>query len=205
MASARGMKVAKNAPKRGGETARKPAGKAGIRYAALLRSINIGGRTLPMPELAAIFTAAGCTAVKTYIQSGNVVFTKAGAVDDLAATVERAIEKHAGFSAPVILRSQDELRALLADAPFADPKSEKPALYVMFLATAPTKAQIAALDPNRSPGHEFRVHGKHIYLLCPDGFGTSKLTNAYFDAKLATTSTNRNFRTIRKLLEMCEG
>ncbi len=173
------------------------------RYAAFLRGINIGGRTIPMPELSAMFTAAGATDVATYIQSGNVVFTKSGSLGDLAAKVERAIEKRTGFSAPVIVRSEDELRSLLERAPFADPKGAKPALHVVLLAHEPTKAQIGKLDANRSPGDEFRVVGKDVYLLCPDGYGKSKLTNAYFDQRLETTSTVRNFRTIQTMIDMC--
>ena len=174
------------------------------RYVAFLRSINIGGRTLPMKDLAAMFTKAGCTEVKTYIQSGNVVFTKDTPLGDLAATVERAIKKLTGFESPVVIRSADELSALLKNAPFADPAGEKPALHALFLTSTPSAAKVAALDPNRSPGDQFAVRGNDVYLLCPNGYGVSKLTNAYFDSKLGTTSTGRNFRTIRKMLEMCD-
>jgi uncharacterized protein (DUF1697 family) len=71
----------------------------------------------------------------------------------------------------------------------------------MLLASAPTKQQLAALDPNRSPGDRYRVVGDVVYLHLPNGVATSKLTNAYFDAKLATVSTVRNLRTIDALIE----
>jgi uncharacterized protein (DUF1697 family) len=171
---------------------------------AFLRAINIGGRTLPMPALAKMFERAGCTEVKTYIQSGNVVFTKDGPLGNLGATVESAIKKLTGFESPVIVRSRDELAAVLKSAPFADPSGEKPALHAMFLSSTPTAARIAALDANRSPGDRFAVHGQDIYLFCPNGVGVSKLTTTYFDSKLQTTSTGRNFRTIQRLLEMCD-
>jgi uncharacterized protein (DUF1697 family) len=174
------------------------------RYVALLRSINIGGRTLPMKALADMFVKAGCTEVKTYIQSGNVVFTKDTPIGNLCETIERAIKKLTGFDSPVVVRSARELSAILRSAPFADPGGEKPALHALFLTSTPSAAKVAALDPNRSPGDQFAVRGNNVYLLCPNGYGVSKLTNAYFDSKLGTTSTGRNFRTIRKLLDMCE-
>jgi uncharacterized protein (DUF1697 family) len=72
-------------------------------------------------------------------------------------------------------------------------------LHVVFLADEPTRAAIGALDPKRSPGDEFVVRGREIYLRCPNGMGRSKLTNAYFDSKLSTTSTLRNWRTVLEL------
>jgi uncharacterized protein (DUF1697 family) len=202
-------------------TPKRPKERAGKRYVALLRAINVGGRTLPMKDLAAMFVKAGCTEVKTYIQSGNVVFTtipesprrgttlgsprrgKDAAIGDLGETIERAILKRTGFESPVIVRSAEELAAILKNAPYADPGSEKPALHLLFLSSTPSAARVAALDADRSPGDRFTVRGKDVYLLCPNGVGVSKLTTGYFDTKLDTISTGRNFRTIRKLLEMC--
>lgn len=70
--------------------------------------------------------------------------------------------------------------------------------------TAPG-AHVAQLDPGRSPPDEFLVRGREVYLHCPNGLGRSKLTNQYFDAKLATTSTVRNWKTVLKLLELAAG
>lgn len=156
-----------------------------------------------MPVLAGLFEKAGCTAVKTYIQSGNVVFTKAGSIDGVAEAVERAIVRAAGFESPVVIRSEAELRSLLEEAPFADPGGKKPALHALFLKHEPAAEAVQALDPGRSPGDRFEVRGSHVYLLCPNGLAETKLTNAYFDGKLRTTSTGRNFRTIQRMLEMC--
>jgi len=75
----------------------------------------------------------------------------------------------------------------------------------MFLADRPPPGKIAALDPKRSPPDEFEVRGREIYLRCPNGVGRSKLTNEYFDTKLSTTSTMRNWRTVLKLVEMAGG
>jgi uncharacterized protein (DUF1697 family) len=175
------------------------------RWVALLRGVNVGGRnSLKMPDLAAMFVRAGCTSVKTFIQSGNVVFS-APSIDGLAERIERDIEKIAKFSSPVVIRSASALRKVLDGGPFQDPGGEKPALHVLFLKDTAAAVAVKGLDPERSPGDRFLVRGAEIYLLCPNGLADTKLTNAYFDSKLRTTSTGRNFRTLRSLLELCES
>jgi len=74
-----------------------------------------------------------------------------------------------------------------------------------FLANKPSAARIRELDPARSPPDEFEVRGREIHFRCPNGVARSKLTNQYFDSKLATTSTVRNWTTVLKLIELTEG
>jgi uncharacterized protein (DUF1697 family) len=176
------------------------------RYVALLRGINVGGKNkLPMKDLVAMFDEAGCVAVRHYIQSGNVVFDAAPALAaKVPALVEKAIDEGFRLSAPVVVRSDKELRAAIAGNPFVAEGASPDALHVMFLRDAPAKAKIAALDPDRSPPDTFVVKGREIYLSCPNGVGRSKLTNAWFDTKLATISTSRNWRTVLKLAAMCD-
>jgi uncharacterized protein (DUF1697 family) len=170
-------------------------------HVALLRGINVGGKNkLPMRELAALFEAAGCTDVKTYIASGNVICKASAAVArTLAAKIEKQIAKEHGLRVPVVVRTAKELATAAESNPFAAREDHS---HVMFLADAPTKAAVAGLDGNRSPGDEFAVIGREIYLYCPNGVAKTKLTNEYFDRKLATTSTGRNFRTVLKLVEL---
>jgi len=171
-------------------------------HVALLRGVNLGAKNkLPMRELAAMFAEHGASDVRTYIQSGNVVFR---AAPELAARIperiERAIEERFGFRAPVVQRTSGELLAVMRENPFAehDPKT----LHVGFLLTHPTEPQLAALDPARSPPDAFAVRGREIYLHLRSGVARSKLTNAYFDAKLATVSTFRNWRTVQAIAEL---
>lgn len=176
-------------------------------HVALLRAINVGGRnSLPMKTLARMFEELGCKNVRTYIQSGNVVFE---ASDALARRVPKAIhaaiEKQCGFSVPVVVRTHAELAKVAGGHAFAKRAKDTKLLHVAFLADIPGAERIALLDPKRSPPDELEVIGRDIHLLLPKGVGRSKLTNLYFDAKLATVSTIRNFATIRKLCEMCEG
>jgi len=101
----------------------------------------------------------------------------------------------------VILRTAQQLREVISNNPF--PHVED-ALYVMFPADLPSPAKIAALDPNRSLPDAFIVRGQEIYLHLPNGMADSKLTSAWFDSKLSTVSTGRNWRTVTKLLAMLE-
>jgi uncharacterized protein (DUF1697 family) len=175
-------------------------------YVALLRGVNVGGHRLPMKDLAAMFDAAGCGDVRTYIQSGNVVF-RAGAplAKKVPAVIAAAIARKFGFDAPVILRSTKEMLAIARGNPYLRAGHDIRWLHVVFLADTPARAAITALDPNRSPGDEFTVKGREIYLHLPNGAGRSKLTNQYFDSKLKTISSGRNWNTVITLLEWLQG
>jgi uncharacterized protein (DUF1697 family) len=176
-----------------------------VSHVALLRGINVGGKNVvPMKDLAAVFADAGCRDVRTYIQSGNVVF-RGPAPARLRGVLEARIERTFGLRVPVVLRTADELAAVTRSNPYLDDDPSTDALHVVFLADQPTDAAAASLDPKRSPPDTFTVMGREIYLRCPAGVGRSKLTNAYFDGKLSTVSTVRNWRTVLKLLELAGG
>lgn len=173
-------------------------------HVALLRGINVGGKhRVPMAELRAVFEEIGCADVRTYIQSGNVVYrapkSLAPRVADAAA---EALAKRYDFAVPVVTRSAAEFADIASANPFLDRDADPKALHVVFLARRPDAAAVAALDPDRSPPNEFVVRGREIYLFCPNGVARTKLTNDWFDRALATTSTSRNGRTVGKLLEM---
>ncbi len=175
-------------------------------YIALLRGINVGGKNkLPMKQLAKLCEDIGCDNVRTYIQSGNVLLrAPARLADAFADQLTDRIQASLNLSVPVVVRSARELRNVVAGNPFIKAGADESALHVVFLADKPPKQQVAALDPNRSPGDEFIVKGREIYLRLPNGAGNSKLTNAYFDSKLGAVSTARNWRTVLKLLELAE-
>jgi len=176
-------------------------------YVALLRGVNVGGKNpLPMRDLSAILENAGCRDVRTYIQSGNVVFRASAAravrVPDVIAG---AIAERHGFRAPVVLRTGAEFRSAASENPFARSGAEVRALHVVFLADRPSAARVRTLEADRSPPDEFQLRGREIYLHCPNGMARTRLTNAYFDTRLATTSTVRNWKTVLKLAEMAGG
>ncbi len=174
---------------------------------ALLRGINVGGKNkLPMKDLAAIFAQAGCADVRTYIQSGNVIFTcNEAAMEKLPSLVTAAIAQRHGLKVPVVMRTLAEMDKLVRGNPFIAAGAPEHELHVMFLAAAPAPGNAAKLEPKRFSPDQFEWCGREIYLRLPNGMGKSKITNAYFDFKLATVSTARNWRTVNKLLEMMNG
>jgi uncharacterized protein (DUF1697 family) len=174
---------------------------------ALLRGINVGGKhKLPMKELVALFEGAGCSDVRTYIQSGNVVFrTSEKSAAAVAKDVERRIEERFGYEVPVILRTAEALGTVASGNPFLADGADETHLHVGFLATRPTPEAVASLDPARSAIDSFRVVGTEVYLHTPGGMGRTKLTTDWFDRRLGATMTVRNWRTVGKLVDMARS
>lgn len=172
-----------------------------MKYAALLRGINVGGKNkLPMKDLAELFAATGCRNVETYIQSGNVVFDAPASVARQAPlAVSKAIEQQFGYRVPLVLRNGTDLAKIVAENPFLRQGAAEKELHVYFLADQPAEAE---LDATRSAPDEFILSGRQIYLRLPNGMGRTKLTNAYFDGRLKTVSTARNWATVLRLTAM---
>jgi uncharacterized protein (DUF1697 family) len=171
-------------------------------WAALLRGINVGGRhRMPMAELRALLVAEGCTGVRTLIQSGNALFHAEGERAALSARLAAAIAARFGFPVPVVLLDPGDFADARSRHPFLDGEGAPGTLSVGFLADIPTRAQVAALDPDRSPGDRFAVQGRRVYLHCPRGFARTRLTTAWFDRGLGTTLTVRNWKTLGRLAD----
>jgi len=180
-------------------------------HVALLRGINVGGKhMLPMADLAKLFSKAGCESVKTYIQSGNVLFAASPeCAEELPQLISDQIRKRYGFPVPIAMRTADELARIASGHPLP-PHSASPAasdsdhklLHVGFLTDNPDPRRVKGLDPNRSPKDRFVVRGREIFVLYAGGVADTKLTNAYFDSTLDTICTFRNWRTVLKLYEL---
>jgi uncharacterized protein (DUF1697 family) len=164
---------------------------------ALLRGINVGGRgKVPMRDLVALFDGLGHTNIRTYIQSGNVVFTaKAAPLGRVRSAIEHGIEADFGFEVSVILRTPAELARVLRQNPFGD------GAYVTFLDGVPDRRRINAIDAAPYAPDEFVVRGREVFVRCPNGYGRTKVNNAFFERKLATKATTRNWKTVTTLHE----
>jgi uncharacterized protein (DUF1697 family) len=176
-------------------------------YVALLRGINLGGKNkLPMKGLAAMFAGAGCREVHTYIQSGNVIFQ---ASQDVArrvpSEIAHAIAERFGFQVPLVTRTAAEIAQVAQSNPFLQDGADPDTLHVAFVAETPSAGKVDSLDKDRSPPDRFAVLGREIYLHCPNGFARTRFTTDYFDRRLGTISTVRNWRTVLKLLELTSG
>lgn len=179
----------------------------GIAHVALLRGVNVGGKNrLPMADLAAMFTKIGCGGVATYIQSGNVVFHADTALSArVPKAISKAITERFGFEAPVVIRTAEEIAMASRENPFLAAGVDPEKLHIGFLADLPAEASVASLDPNRCPPDEFVVRGKDIFFHFPNGVARTKLTNAYFDSRLSTITTVRNWKTLLALVEMTKA
>ena len=165
-------------------------------WIGLLRAVNVGGRKLPMSVLSEVVADLGGKDVRTYLQSGNVVFSASAPV---ARRVSGALSEAAGFDVPVLLRSSSDLAAVVAGQPLDGPES---CWHVTFLDAKPAAGAVAAVDPSAYGEDTFAVAGSHVYLRTPGGYGRTKLTNALFERKLGVVATTRNWRTVCALAEM---
>ena len=185
-------------------------------HLALLRGINVGGRNrVPMAELREIVTSLGHTSVRTYIQSGNVLFSTAKSdTAELAAALEGAIADAFGLAVSVVVLSRDELARILDGNPYPGEPNPK-LVHVVFLNAEPPPDLLdrinAAQGAVAAKGSRDTVTaaGHALFLHTPDGYGTSELSQALFriigpPGKSGIAATARNWTTATKLLDLCE-
>jgi uncharacterized protein (DUF1697 family) len=166
-------------------------------FVALLRAVNVGGTgTLPMSELRQLCEDAGFEDVKTYIQSGNVVFWSRLATAKVRQRLEAALGKKMGKSVGVFVRTPEELEAITRRNPFRAAAPNR--VLVLFLDSAPPADALATLEiPGRE---EVEPSGREVFVHYPDGMGRSKLKLPF-----AGAATGRNLNTVRRLLELARS
>jgi len=175
-------------------------------YIALLRGINVGGKNLlPMKELVAMLGDLRAQNVKTYIQSGNVVFVwKDKNTSKLANQITAEIKKRRGFDPHVLLLALEDFERVIQQNPFpAEAEADPRALHAGFLASAPERPDLKALESLKSESERFRLVGKVFYLHAPEGVGRSKLA-AKAERLLGVPMTDRNWRTVLTLWKMAQ-
>jgi uncharacterized protein (DUF1697 family) len=172
-------------------------------WIALLRGVNVtGSRKLLMRELAALLERGGFCAVRTYIQSGNVVFeSTSGSARALEARIARLILAHAGFTTRVIVLSAAELDSAVRGNPFPQAERDHKVLHLFFLSARPARPDLESLTRLRSGGDAFALRHRVFYLYTPQGFPHSALHDKV-DRYLGVPATGRNWRTAKQLLAM---
>lgn len=174
-------------------------------YLAILRGINVSGqKMIKMTELKNLFEHLQFESVRTYIQSGNVLFdSKNSDHDDMTRRIEQAIASRFGFEVPVLIRSQAELEQIVARNPFLTETEIDPAfLHVTLLADAPAADRLDAIRQYDYAPDRFQIVGREVYLYCPGGYGNTKLSNTFFENKLKVRATTRNWKTVNELVRM---
>lgn len=172
-------------------------------WIVLLRGINVGGKNLlPMRELVSDLRSLNLEGVKTYLQSGNVVFRSFGSPsEELTSRIAQTIEERHGFRPIVFVFSADQWQRAIESNPFPEAEAVPKTLHLFFLSSIPTKADFSALTEVQSASERFRLEGRVFYLHAPDGMGRSKVA-ANVEKFLGVAATARNWRTVRKLSEM---
>ena len=171
-------------------------------HVALLRGINVGGhKQIAMADLRGMLERLGFTAVRSLLNSGNLVFrADAQAGSKLERLLEVETEKRLGLTADFLVRTAAEWAAAIAGNPFPDEAGRDPGhLLVMFLKGAPGPEAVAALQAAITGREVVSADDRHAYLVYPDGIGRSRLTNALIEKKLGTRGTARNWNTVLRL------
>jgi uncharacterized protein (DUF1697 family) len=177
-------------------------------HVALLRGINVGGRTmLAMADLHAVAAAVGLQDARTLRQSGNLVFHSSTRRDaELERLLEGALAARTGRPIDVMVRSAEEWATALAANPFAEAAARDPAHLVLFaLKDAPAADAAAALAGKIAGSEQVEIRGREAYIVYPDGIGRSKLTNITIESTLGTRGTGRNWNTALDLAKMMAG
>lgn len=174
-----------------------------MKYAAFLRGVNVGGKTsMKMERLREIVSALGFENVKTYIQSGNLIFeTKESDGRRIAARIEQAVEKEF-FKTPVMVRSFEEIKDAIENNPFRDEEFDEKLFHLVFLSEELTEEKAVTLLAQNRESEKFAVRNREVYCLLRDGVADSLLGKKFIDNKLKTPATARNWRTIKKILEL---
>lgn len=174
-------------------------------WIALLRGVNVLGHgKLPMAELVEVLERMGLADVRTYIQSGNVVFRSRGkTAAPLCKKIGKAILESHGFEPRVLVLPVDAVRDAVARNPFPTADAKPKSVHLFFLAKPATDARLDRIDAVRAGREEYALTDSVFYLHTPDGFGPSKLA-ANAERLLGVPATARNWRTVNKILAMAE-
>lgn len=177
-------------------------------YISILRGINVSGqKKILMQDLKVLYENLGFEKVTTYIQSGNVIFQSNESLStEFAKKIEEAVAEKYKFNVPVIVRKADEMQKVVESNPFLNEQMiDVNKLHVTFLSETPSqenlkKISVADFFPDR-----FIIEGKEVFLYIPEAYGTTKLSNTFFENKLKVSATTRNWKTVNKLAEMASA
>jgi uncharacterized protein (DUF1697 family) len=171
-------------------------------FISMLRGINVSGqKKIQMAELRSLYESLGLVKVRTYVQSGNVVFDSVESdTAKLAGLVEAQIERVFGYALPVFVRDVADFQRIIISNPFLTARNEDPAkLHVTFLYRPLVESTLSTMLSPNADGDEFFGDDQEIFLFCPNGYGRTKLSNNFFERKLKVAATTRNWQTVLAL------
>ena len=175
-----------------------------MKYVALFRGINVGGKNMiKMEALRQTLTRLGFENVKSYINSGNLVFDTAKANDrKLALKIHDAVQDEFGFDVSVMVRPMAEIEAIVAKDPFAGQFESHKDVHVFFLDAELTEEQRELLDAQACDTEIYDIDGRHVSVLLKKSILDSAVGKGFIDKKLKVAATARNWRTVQKIVEL---
>jgi len=176
-------------------------------FASILRGINVGGhRKIKMADLRKMYENMGFTNVKSYIQSGNIIFqSNENIASNLEKNLEEGILNCFGFDVPVIVRNINEWRQLIDENPFLEEKSSIEDLCVTFLSEPPQPELLSQLIIRETENDKIKLIGKNAYLKITGPYHKTPLNNNWIEKTLKVKATTRNWKGILKIGEMLEN
>jgi uncharacterized protein (DUF1697 family) len=171
-------------------------------YVALLRAVNVGGRSLKMAELRAALEGAGYPDAATHLQSGNVLLRASGRAADLESSVESVIASTFGIDVDVMARTAAQMRRIASEHPLGGRGVDPKTLAVGFLKEKPTPAAMREHGKGGIGPDEYVVRGTELYLRFPQGQGRSKMTAPWLQRRVGVPSTVRNWGVTTRLAEL---
>jgi len=174
-------------------------------YISLLRGINIGGhKKIKMDSLRDGFSSLGYTNIKTYIQSGNILFcSKEEDKTKLEREISSMIMDKYGFDVPVLVLISDDLNEVITNNPFANSiNHKKEFIHITFISNEVKEINYKEIESKKESEDEYKIINKAIYLYLQKGYGNTKIHNNFFEKLLKTQATTRNWKTCLELLEM---
>ena len=173
-------------------------------YIALFRGINVGGKNrLPMKGLVQLLQGLGYQNIRTYIQSGNVIFESGDKPQQFAGEISQTVEEQFGFAPQVLLLTLNEFKDAINNNPFPQGESLPKTLHLGFLAREPEAPRLEDMEKLKSPTESYLLKGKVFYRYAPDGIGRSKLA-ANSERLLGVPMTDRNWNTVMNLFELAK-
>lgn len=174
-------------------------------YVALLRGINVSGKKkIKMADLREHLAELDFKNIKTYIQSGNILFQYPETdIHELEQLIKDKIKEKYDFDVPTMVKTPADFKYVIDNNPFLrvaenDPKH----MHITFLGTTPSTDQIEHLATYEFPNEEYALENLHIYFHAPKGYGRAKMNNNFFEKKLKVAATTRNWKTVNKLYEL---
>ncbi len=174
------------------------------RRVLLLRGVNVGGANpIAMADLRALLEDLGYADARTHLQSGNAVVTTGDAPEAVAAAARAALAERAGLSVRVVVRTGEELAAIVAADRLGDVADDPARRVVVFLSEPPPGSALDELRGRDFGEERWEAEGREVHAWCPGGLGRSPVLAAVYAA--LPEGTARNWRTVTRLAEMAAG